>query len=638
MKFLLDVRMLLGVLFFHGCCYAQVSFTETPKDLQLFPRDAHNRATVTFAGVIDPSDFRRISIYVKKDNAFFFHQSSAQRTNQSQPFAFQFQVEIYAQPHEYHFRVYLHTPAGDSIEVCRRERIVCGDVYVLYGQSNIVALGGIEEAYIGFDDRLFRNFDYENDDHQVSSLKWFPALQPYGHVGGIGMRLQKLILQKYGIPTCVINGGKGGLSIRQLNDRVADNPGALWTNYGQLYSRVLHANAIGKVKGVLWRQGEYEACSYWEDIDNYPARFTDLYMHLKADLGGWDKFYNIQLAIHGCNMLEKAGELREYMRKTRYLFEGLETATALGIPIVDGFHHTKEGNEQLTDEVFGMIERDIYHAPQNAELHPPDIQKVYYSASANTLTIEFEPGQQMRYPADTTIHSTVWPMKNYFYINCTTSTNNHIVEQGRAEGNKIILKLNSAINGGFLTYLPSYSTDDPPNQPIHLTNSRGLRAMSFYQFPIANQLNRPVIDSVKYVTEGQLKVFFNNSDSTIVERKKNTENSFSAIAKVTGGSYTDYVSTSDLDEVHYRIRKVNAASASDYSLTKDLVLSDCNNNLLVLSGAITRTTIKKSKKIESTQQIQAFARYSFRNKAELKPGFETTHNATFEVSVSGCNN
>jgi len=392
------------------------------------------------------------------------------------------------------------------------------------------------------------------------------------------------------------------------------------------------------VRGVLWRQGEFEVCSFWEDIDNYPTRFADFYNHLQADLGGWEKFYNIQVTIHGCNMLEKAGELREYMRKTRYLFEDLETSTALGIPIVDGFHHSKEGNEELTEEVFGMIDRDIYHAPQNAELHPPDIQKVYYSAADTTLTLEFEPGQQMRYLADTTIHSTTWQMKNYFYVNCTTNTNNHIVEQGRAEGNKIILKLNAQIDGGFLNYLPSFSTDDPPRQELHLKNSRGLRAMSFYQFPIANRLNKPVIDSVKYVTEGQLKLFFNNSDSTIIERKKNNENNFSVIAKVSGGVYTDNLTTNDLEEVYYRIRKVNVASASDYSLTKDLTLSDCNNNLIVLSGAITRTTTKKSRKIESTQKIQTFTNYSFKNKAELKPGFETTNNATFEVSVSGCSN
>lgn len=638
MKVSLILRMSMCILCFHLYGYSQVTFTELPDDLQLFPRDSNNRAIVNIKGRIEYSDFKKISLYVKKDNNFFFYSASLLPASYSPPFSFQFQVEIQAQPSEYSFKVYLHNPIGDSTEVCSRERIVCGDIYVLYGQSNIVALGNIEELNMGFDDRLLRNFDYENDDHQLSSLKWFPALQPYGHVGGVGLPLQKLILEKYGIPTCIINGGKGGLSIRQLNDRVENKPDALWTTYGQLYNRVKYAGAIGKVKGVLWRQGEFEACGYWEDVDSYPARFTDLYTHLKYDLGGWNKFYNIQIAIHGCSFSEKAGELREYMRKTRYLFEDIETSTALGIPLVDGFHHAKEGNQQITNEVFRLIERDIYGARPDAELHAPDIQKVYYSKADSTITLEFEQGQRMNYPADTSVHSMLWQMKNYFFVNSTTNTNNYIVEKGWSKENKVVLKLNSPIEGGFISYLPSYSTLEPPRQEIHLTNSQGLRAMSFYQFPVSFVLARPIIDSVSYVTEGELKLYFEGSNTSIIERKTNTENTFSEIARVDRGVYTDNIPMDNLEKVYYRIKKVSENSESDYSLTKEYALSDCNNNLVLLSGIINKTTTKKSRKIESTQKIKANTRYSFKDRIELKAGFETTNNAVFEASVSGCRN
>jgi len=636
MKFLPVVRMSLCILCFHVYCQAQVVFTDAPKDLQLFPRDSSNKAIVKFAGFIESSDFTRISISVKKDDDFFLHKVSSLRKDFSQPFNFQFQVDIYAQPCEYNFRVYVHNSRGDSIEVCKRERIVCGDIYVLYGQSNIVALGDVEQLYMDFDDRLLRNFDFDNGGDQISSLKWFPALQPYGSVGGIGMHLQKLILEKYGIPTCVINGGKGGLSIVALNDRQEQSPGAFWTIYGQLYNRVLHAGAFGKVKGVLWRQGEFEACGYWKDVDDYPAHFSNLYNHLKTDIGGWDKFYNIQIGIHGCNFAEKAGELREYMRKTKYLFEGIETFTALGIPMVDGFHHSSIGNKQITEELFGLIERDIYKAPNDVELHPPDIQKVYYSASDNTLTLEFEEGQQMKYPADTTINSVLWQMKDYFFVNCLTNNNNKIVESAEAKQNKVILKLNSQIDGGFLTYLPSYSIHELPKQEVHLTNSRGLRAMSFYQFPIANLLPEPLIDSVIYITEGQLKLFFESSDTTIVERKRKTDEAFIEVARISGGSFVDNLLTDDLESVSYRIKKTNQVSVSNYSSSKEYILSDCDNNQIVLSGVVNKTTTKKSRKIESSQKIRTYAKYSFKDKVELKAGFETTNNATFEVSVSGC--
>ena len=634
MKVLNLCKSLIFVIIINSTAFSQIDFTESPQNYQLFPRDTNNAAIVKFKGNITDNVYKKISLYVKKDNVFYAYQVQNFPSNQSQPFDFYLQSQIYANPVEYDFRVYLHNSSGDSTEVLHRERIVCGDIYVLYGQSNIVALAGVEELYNEIDDRLLRNFDFEGGNLQLYSLKWLPSKQPYGRVGGIGMNLQKMILQEYGIPTCVINGGYGGLNIRALNDRLQGSPFALHTVYGQLYTRVKYAEAIGKIKAIVWRQGEAEACSWSGDINNYPSVFADLYNNLKTDLGDFNKFYNIQITIHGCNFLEEAGKLREFMRKTKYLYNNIETSTAIGVRLADDFHHAKQENKQVANEVFQMMKSDIYQATPDIENHPPDIQKIIKSTAGDILTLVFEEGQKMKYPNDTTIHSSVWKMKDYLYINSITNANTNLIEQGWAQGNKIILKLTQAIDSGFLTYLPSYAMTNPPSQEIHLKNSKGLRAMSFYQFPIADFLVTPTIDSIKYISQGQLKLVFNDADTKIIERKATGETDFTRIGKSSGNTFIDNLYLNNEESVYYRIKKETATSESNYSPEKVFTMTTCND--LQLSGDVITEIISKGRKIESTQKIYAKTYYHFQKAVELKAGFETKNNAVFKAISSGC--
>lgn len=97
---------------------------------------------------------------------------------------FQFPVALQAKPQEYSFRFFIHV-GGDSTLVHSVDRVVCGDFIALYGQSNMVAQADYDAVLASVDDRLLRNFTFNQDIYQLNQLTWFPSKQPYGHTGGL---------------------------------------------------------------------------------------------------------------------------------------------------------------------------------------------------------------------------------------------------------------------------------------------------------------------------------------------------------------------------------------------------------------------------------------------------------------------
>lgn len=540
---------------------AQVTFTEAPENLQLYPRNTENKATVVISGKLLRKNYIRAVLEVSEEkklvntlNAEFSGADSA---------SFSFQADISAQPAEYDFKVFLVDKDQKKEMVLDREGIICGDFIILYGQSNIKALVGIDDIEKQTDTRLLRNYDTP-DPGKPEAMKWYRAHEPYASVGGIGLHLQSLILARYGIPTCVLNGSVGGANLVSLI-----NPDESFTRlnsyYGQLYLRVKKSGALGKAKAVIWRQGEAETCNWYKDIEDYPKHFEQLYRQVSSDYKGYTRFYNIQTGILHCNQLEEAGQLREYMRRTKYLFEGIETTNMHGLPLSDDVHYTLNSYKKAAEELLPLLGRDIYGEKDNQEVHPPDIQKVLITPSRDTLILVFEEDQKIVFPEPRNINGFTWKMEDYFYVNTTTAYTDDIVVKGRADRNRVYLSLKWGINEGYVTYLPSYSRFNPPSQEVHLENSRGLRAMSFYQVPVSEVLKKPEMISGELAGSRRVKLVFGEADRYMVERRFSNEQGFLSLATVNAGTYEDNLPSTLSDAVEYRLKRISEKSESDYS-------------------------------------------------------------------------
>lgn len=548
---------------------AQVTFDKLPRDLQLYPRDANSQAEVVVSGRITSTGYTKVSMQVLREGQLSktLSQTIASSTANS---AFTLSSVIKAEPAEYGFRVFLHKDT-DSTLIADRKRVVCGDVYIIHGQSNALALAGLDTYYsFNFDDKYLRNCAYPyNSSNIPAEMSWYAAKDPFSSVGGFGLTLQRLILQNYGIPTLVINGAVGGTGITPLSVRDPINHANLNTIYGRLLFRAQWAGVDKYVKAIIWKQGE-------DDAGNGPAgydeKFKTLYNQFREDFGD-AKIYVGQINILA-DKQEGAATLRDFQRRTRSVFKNVESIATVGTNDYDGIHYGAIGHQQIAFEQFRQIARDFYGSKDTLQINSPDVKKVFYNTRKDSITLVFDEDMQMVWKNDTTFYDfsngavlAVRQQKDYFYLDGQAG----FVTGGAASKNRVMLSLKQPATAKTLRYLPAYFSDAVSafyNGPT-LKNTRGMRAFSFDGVAIADAI-APVTLAAKPVTEKQIQLNWTasaNSQNQMLERADGTPTNFKQIALLNGtvSTYLDDNLPDPLGTYYYRLRAFSSTSESAYS-------------------------------------------------------------------------
>jgi hypothetical protein len=483
---------------------------------------------------------------------------------------FQLSTVIKAEPADYRFRVFLYKN-NDSTLVADSQRVVCGDVYVLYGQSNIIPGTALAERYgADFNDRYLRNCTYAYGASDLAaSMRWYPAKEPFASVGSVGLTIQRLILEQYGIPTAIINGAIGGATILALSARDPLNHANTSTPYGRLLFRTQWAGVQKNVKAILWRQGEAESGG---EATGYGEKFTTLYKQLREDYGA-TRIYVAQANLLGSGSLD-AGTLRDFQRRTRQQFSNVESVATVGTRDYDGIHYADEGYRQLAFEQFRLLARDFYGSTDTLQIGSPDIKKVFYNARRDSVTLVFEPSMQM-----------VWRDSTYYNFATGEKTGSRFqkdafllankagqVVGGTAIGNRVVLRLSQASTAKTLTYLPPYFADAfaPYYNGPTLRNSRGMRAFTFADVAIADRLANPTQLVATALSDQQIRLNWTApmaGSQQIIERVIGQSGVWQVIGTVSGTQIQhDDTSISDPFGLYrYRIRAVSSVSESDYS-------------------------------------------------------------------------
>ena len=559
----------LILILYYFSVFSQVTFTQLPNELQLYPRDAANQAIIPISGSVTTAGWSKIGVQVLREGKLsqsFSQTITPAATNST----FQFKATIKAEAAEYSIRVFLYKNT-DSTEVVRRSRIVCGDVYIIDGQSNALALAGLDDYYsFNFDDKYLRNCTYPYNSPDIKAdMRWYPAKDPFGSVGGFGLTLQRLILQTYGIPTAVLNGAVGGTGIVALSDRDESNHANLGTYYGQLLFRAQWAGVAKQVKAIIWKQGEDEA-------GNRPERYGDTFNKLYAQFR--DDYGNARIYVGQINILadkqEGAAALRDFQRRTKYLYANVETVATVGTPGYDGIHYSPLAHQQLAYEQFRLIARDIYGSTDTVQINSPDVKKVFYTPRKDSIVVAFDEGMQMTF-RDTAFYNFATGqlvvrrfMRDYFYLD----KQGGLVASVSTFGNRVTLALKQPAVAQKLRYLPSYFSDamslfyDGPT----LKNARGMRAFSFDDVSIADPIATVTTLAARPLTEKQIQLNWTPSATASVqylERADGTPGNFKRIATLNGtaSTYTDDNLPNQFSTYYYRLRAISDASESAYS-------------------------------------------------------------------------
>ena len=188
--------------------YFAITFDYLPQDYQLYPRNDQNEAFVPISGKVEEAGWIYISVQIFRDKKLIGYQKAPiTYTNSVGKFSFSL-VKIKAEKAQYDFKVFA-VKSKDSLNVINRENIVSGDVYLMSGQSNATVFfnDSRKNEFCRTFGKISGTWGMENA-NPADTLWALSNQDAYNQgVGTMGFEFQQTILEKYGIPTCLINGG-----------------------------------------------------------------------------------------------------------------------------------------------------------------------------------------------------------------------------------------------------------------------------------------------------------------------------------------------------------------------------------------------------------------------------------------------
>jgi hypothetical protein len=561
------ILLLLSIIPFHATKaqrFLSVVFDKLPKDNQLYARDDNSEAIIPVSGIIEVGGFSHMSVVIFRDGVRSdYVKHNLIYTNGNPKTSFSMSPKIKAELSEYTFEVYACKAEADSFLMVKREHLVAGDFYLINGQSNAAATSRYSvsvEEYVNKFSRTIGRTPNGTPALTPADTNWMSPAWVTPEAGYWGRDLQRLIIETHKIPVCIINGAIPGTKIDAHLARNPNNP----AEPSSLYSHLLYRTIISKatrIRAFFWYQGEEDA---WSNPGAYPEKLDQLIKYWQIDYPMVDRFVIVQI-----NVLDQphyaAGAMREFQRQTKFKYPKTDHFAVMGLsPMEDGVHYTAEGYGKLAKQFFDFLGPKVYKSTLDRNIESPDIRRVFYSASRDQITLEFDEKQDLKWPNDTTVNGIVTRLQDQFFLDGNESVPASL-SSWNVTGNRITLHLKSPSTATKLNYLPSHRIGYYPGP--FLRNAHGLGAFSFHEFQIAPALNgNNLKTTLSQANTVQLSWEKGNSTSFILERKAKGENSF-----VTLKTFDASVNTFEDSDVGinmsytYRLKSANALSESPYS-------------------------------------------------------------------------
>jgi hypothetical protein len=448
---------------------------EMPEDGQFYARDDKNEGTLFCNGTLAAA---ADSVFLKVYADDKLYSSTSQKPGADKAYAFAVKLK----PGLIKYRVEFGSKRGDSETVLHRAaNLVCGDAYLICGQSNAVATD------FGKEDPAFRSDWIRTFGSMSGSPKgialWGNAVHRSRdgeklQIGYWGMELGRRLVENHKIPICLINGAVGGTRIDQHQRNPAD-PEDMTTIYGRLLWRTRQAKLTHGIRGVLWHQGENDQGADgptggygWETYRQY---FIELAAAWKQDYPNIQHYYVFQIWPRACAMGINGSDnrLREVQRTLPTAFSNLSVMSTLGIDPPGGCHFPAAGYAEFARLICPLIERDHYGEVATTSITPPNLQRAYFTGEKkDEIVLEFD--QPVKWDDK---------LAGQFYLDGEKGK----VASGAASGDSVTLQLPEMSKARQITYLDSKAW----SQSTVLRGVNGIAALTFCDVPIASKRTAP---------------------------------------------------------------------------------------------------------------------------------------------------
>jgi hypothetical protein len=446
---------------------------EQPEDNQFIARDTSGRGGLQFGSLVYAgmlaNEADSVFVRVFADDQLFATETAKLTADKKYALSVKLNLGLIK------YRTEFGSKIGDNETVLHTAKnIVCGDAYLIIGQSNAVATDfGKENPLVPSE--WVRTFGATAGDPNGSRLKlwaYAEARSPGGksEIGYWGMELGRRLVESEKIPICIINGAVGGTRIDQHQRNNAD-PTDVSTIYGRQLWRVQQAKLTHGILAVIWHQGENDQGADGPTggygYETYRQFFVDLAASWKEDYPNIQHYYAFQIWPKSCAMGINGSDnrLREVQRTLPRLFSNLSVISTLGVKPPGGCHFPAAGYAEFARFLHPMMQYHLYHRHVDS-FNPPNLKRAFFtSAQRDELVLEFD--YYIKW-SDTLV--------SQFHLDGEAKQ----VVAGLANANRITLKLKGPTKSKTVTYLDSANWN-PDNL---LYGDNGLAAFTFCDVPI----------------------------------------------------------------------------------------------------------------------------------------------------------
>jgi hypothetical protein len=444
---------------------------EKPEDGQFYARDDKNEGTLFYNGTLtEAAD----SVFLK-----LYADGTLIKTERAKPGADKsYALVAKLKPGLIKYTVEFGTKIGGEETVLQTVGdIVCGDAYLIEGQSNALATDTGETSPPETNEWI-RSYGRPSGNpkdapgNQWCNPVWKAEKGEKAELGWWGMELAKRLVESQKMPIFIINAAVGGTRIDQHQRNAAD-PTDLATIYGRMLWRVQQAKLTHGIRGILWHQGESDQGSDgptggygWE---TYQQLFVEMSAAWKQDFPNVQHYYIFQIWPNSCSMGGRDGSgdrLREKQRTLPRLFSNMSIMSTLGVRPPGGCHFPLVGWAEFARLIQPLIERDNYGKVPAASITPPNLRNVAYAGAArDTIALEFD-------------QPVIWAdaLAGQFYLDGEKDK----VASGSVSGNMLTLTLKEPSAAQKITYLKEVAW----NQDTLLNGANGLAALTFCEVEI----------------------------------------------------------------------------------------------------------------------------------------------------------
>lgn len=445
---------------------------EMPMEGQFYARGESGQGTLRCKGVLEEKA-EEVLLRVFADGKPYVEESKTPGTDGSYSFAIELEPALVQYRIEFGTRT-----AGAETVLHRAGDIVCGDAYLIDGQSNALATDTREESprvtnqWVRSYGRphFFKEGEREN---LWCKPVWKAERDHLAELGWWGMELAKRLVESQKVPIFIVNGARGGTRIDQ-HQRNDENPTDLDTIYGRMLWRVKQARLTHGIRAIIWHQGENDQGAAGPDggygWETYHRYFVEMSADWKRDFPNVSRYYVFQIWPNACAMGGGNGDmLREEQRTLPYLYSNMDIISTLGIKPPGPCHYPLKGWAEFASLVQPLIERDFYGRRLTGPITSANLKQAYFANSAkDAIALEFD-------------QPVVWKdsLVNEFRLDGAKGN----VTSGAVSGNVLTLKLKERGQANTITYLDETAW----SQDRLLTGKNGIAALTFCNVPVLDQ-------------------------------------------------------------------------------------------------------------------------------------------------------